>query len=100
MKFGISGDTLSIIISTLREFAEIKKASVFGSRALGNYKNGSDIDLVVFGPEVTTEIINLLSIKLNEELSLPYYFDVIHYETLDSKELKEHVDTFAKGFYP
>lgn len=96
MKFGIPEKSMNIILHTLEQFKEIEKASIFGSRALGNYKNGSDIDLVIYGSRVTDEIINFLSIQLNEELPLPYFFDIVHYESLSNKKLKEHIDKFAK----
>lgn len=51
---------------------------------MGNYHNGPDVDLVLFGGDITEQPENLLRIQLNEELPLPYYFDIVHYETLSS----------------
>jgi len=48
MSFGISNKSMSIIINILRQKKEIEKASIFGSRSMGNYKNGSDIDLAIY----------------------------------------------------
>ncbi|WP_069800151.1 nucleotidyltransferase domain-containing protein [Tepidibacillus sp. HK-1] len=89
----------SSLIGALSRWPEIEKASIFGSRAMGNYKNGSDVDLVIYGSQLTQEIINHLSVLLNEELPLPYYFDIIHYETLKHRPLKDHIDKYAKCFY-
>lgn len=97
--FGITDNSMSLIKDTLLQWREIEGASIFGSRALGNFKNGSDIDIVIYGSNVTTEIVNKLSVQLNEELPIPYYFDIVHYESLTNESLKEHVDTFAKTFY-
>ncbi|MBZ4645255.1 MAG: polymerase subunit beta, partial [Clostridia bacterium] len=36
---------------------------------------------------------------LNEELPLPYYFDVVHYESLKHDSLKAHIDTYGRAFY-
>ena len=99
MNFGISETSMALIIEALTQSREIECASIFGSRAIGNYKNGSDIDLVVYGCQITTEIINQLSVQLNGELPIPYYFDIIHYESLENEPLKVHIDTFAKSFY-
>ena len=99
MNFGISEKSINMIIETLKKWVEIEKAVVFGSRAMGNYKNGSDIDLAIYGSEVREEIINDVRVQLNEELPLPYYFDIIHYESLVHEGLKEHIDTFGKLFY-
>ena len=99
MKFGISEKSTNLIIGALSRWPEIEKANIFGSRALGNYKNGSDVDLVIYGSKLTQDIINDLSVLLNEELPLPYYFDIVHYETLKHWSLKDHIDKYAKYFY-
>ena len=99
MSFGISTKSMSMIINVLRQNKEIKKASIFGSRSMGNYKNGSDIDLAIYGTYITPEILNNISIELNEKSPLPYYFDIVHYETLKHEGLKEHIDSFGKVLY-
>ncbi|AOY75871.1 nucleotidyltransferase domain-containing protein [Clostridium formicaceticum] len=99
MNFGISSKSMEMIINTLMGKKEIEKAAIFGSRSMGNYKNGSDIDIVVYGTYITQEIVNQLSIELNELLPLPYYFDIVHYEALTHDGLKEHIDKFSKTFY-
>lgn len=99
MKFGISKKSLEMLIQSLIHIKEIEKAAIFGSRALGNDKPGSDIDLVIYGSHVTDEVINHIRIQLNEELPLPYYFDLVHYESLTSASLKEHIDQYGKVIY-
>jgi len=99
MKFGIPEKSINMIIRVLLCLPEIEKASVFGSRAIGNYKNGSDFDLVIYGPKVTEKTVSSLSVQLNEELPLPYFFDIVHYESLTNEDLKSHIDTCAKSFY-
>jgi len=66
---------------------------------MGNYKRGSDVDLCIFGSKVTEEVVNKLSIELDEMLPLPYYFDVIHYGSIVNEELKDHIDTYGIVFY-
>ena len=100
MNFGIPVKSMEMILNALASKPEIEKAAIFGSRSMGNYKNGSDIDLVIYGDQITAEIQNQLSIELNEKLPLPYYFDIIHYETLKHEGLKQHIDQFGKVFYP
>lgn len=97
--FGLLNEDLDCIKKEMSRFQEIEQAAVFGSRAMGNYKKGSDIDLVVYGERVTSEIITRLSSILNEESPLPYYFDIVHYETLKHSGLKEHIDNFSQTFY-
>lgn len=99
MRFGIPPKSMSLIIGTLIQKEEIEKASIFGSRGMGNYKNGSDVDIAIYGDSITGEIVNEISIKLNEKLPLPYYFDIVHYNSLKHDGLKGHIDKFGKIFY-
>lgn len=99
MKFGISENSMAFILEALAQWKEIEGAAMFGSRAMGNYKNGSDIDLVVYGNDVTEEIISKLSVRLNQELPVPYYFDIVYYESLTNLSLKAHIDKYAKPVY-
>lgn len=99
MTFGLSEKTRKMMIEALERHKEIQKAVVFGSRAMGNYKNGSDVDLALYGPSITQNTVNQLSTVLNEELPLPYYFDIIHYESISSKPFKEHIDTVSRLFF-
>lgn len=46
MSFGLKSSDLDYIINTIKKFPQIKKAVIFGSRAKGNFKPGSDIDIV------------------------------------------------------
>ncbi len=97
MTFGIPQKTMEYIIGALCQKEEIEKAAIFGSRAMGNYKAGSDVD--IYGKTITRELLNWLSVELNEELPIPYYFDIVHYESLNHVELKQHIDEFGKVFY-
>lgn len=97
--FGITKNSLRIILTELTRYRDIEKVSIFGSRAIGNYKRGSDIDMVIFGCDMAQDSLNELRIRLNEELPLPYHFDVVHYESLADENLKEHIDRFAMTFY-
>ncbi len=99
MTFGLSPKSTGFILDALRRWEEIEKAHIFGSRAMGNYKNGSDVDLALYGPEITGEILLKLGTLLNEEFPLPYHFDLVHYETTDNTDLKRHIDQYGKVFY-
>lgn len=99
MKHGISDKSMHMIQTALAQYQEIENAKIFGSRALGTYKNGSDIDLALYGKDVSEDTIRGVSTKLNEELPLPYYFDVVHYDSLSNSALKEHIRLYAMDIY-
>lgn len=96
MKFGISPKSYSLLVDALKQFPEIESAAIFGSRAMGNYKTGSDIDLVLKGRDVTADTAFSVATLLNEKLPLPYYVDVICYSQINNPDLKNHVDTWAQ----
>lgn len=90
--FGLIESDIRYINSALAQFNEIEIGIIFGSRAMGNYKKGSDVDLALKGKDITSKTIYKLSDLLNEEYPLPYFFDLIHYEGISNVKLKNHID--------
>ena len=92
MKHGIYNRSFQIIYESLSNEPRIKKAFLYGSRALGNAKKGSDIDIEKKKKNITQEIINKISTKLNQEAPIPYFIDIINYNSISNQELKKHID--------
>lgn len=92
MPYGLTHRDLDHINNAIAQFDEISEVWLFGSRAKGNYQPGSDLDLALKGDRITHTTVNRLSAYLNEETPLPYFFDIVHYETLNSISLIEHID--------
>jgi len=99
MQFGVPDKSLKLIVDLIGSYTEVEMAMVFGSRAMGNFKNGSDVDIALFGSEVTTKIAIDISASLNEKLPLPYHFDAIGYSSNQEESLKKHIDDFGKIMY-
>ena len=99
MAFGLTEKDIELIRSTVKEHLEIEEVVVFGSRAMGNHKKGSDVDLAIKGNRVSLRTISRLGTQLNEELPLPYEFDVIDYASIDTPALKEHIDSSGKVLF-
>ncbi|MBD1873206.1 nucleotidyltransferase domain-containing protein [Nodosilinea sp. FACHB-131] len=95
---GLTESDMAQIIGASRQFEEIAAVVLFGSRAKGNYKPGSDVDLAVKGDRVTHRTIAQFADLLNEELPLPYFFDVVHYSGLD-QPLTDHIDRVGVVIY-
>ena len=90
-KFGLYENSYRLILETISNTHKVERALIFGSRAMGNYKKGSDIDIAIFGKGLDFETTSRLHGKLNERLPIPYFIDVVNFETLTNKELKEHI---------
>ena len=98
MKFGLENKDLEWMCKIFSQFPDIDSVIVFGSRSMGNFKKGSDVDLVLIG-NINPSIVNRVKFLLNEEIPLPYFFDVVVYQEIESKELKSHIAQYGKTFY-
>ncbi len=94
--FGLTDDALDKIRACLAEQPEIHWAKIYGSRAIGTYHRGSDIDLAISSDE--NNAAHWLA--LLDALPLPYLFDVTHYETLSHEGLKAHIDRVGQFIVP
>lgn len=87
--FGISDKSFKHLIKALNK-ANIQRALLFGSRAIGNYKKGSDIDIAVKCND--SRAASNLSAFLNQEAPIPYFIDVLDYNHIENTQLKSHID--------
>src|SRR4051794_2089169 len=92
MSHGLLERDIRYILEAIESFPEIAEAILFGSRAKGTHKAGSDVDLAIKGEAVTYDTAVKLAVVLNEEKPLPYFFDVVHYEAIREPRLVEHID--------
>jgi predicted nucleotidyltransferase len=92
MPYGLADKEITQIMNAADKFNDIKTVILFGSRAKGNYKPGSDVDLAVKGDRLQEQTIAQLADFLNEETTMPYFFDVVDYGNLDNPQLMVHID--------
>ena len=98
--FGLNKVDCQYIKKALSHYPEIEQAIIFGSRAKGNYKPGSDIDIALKGKKITDNTVYQLKDELEEQLPLPYFFDLIIYHKITNLELEQHIDRVGKEIYP
>lgn len=98
MKYGLSDRVLEQILSVLRRYDKVEKAVIYGSRAKGNYRPGSDIDITLFGKGLTILDLHNLEIML-DELYLPYSFDLSIFEKLQNEDLIDHINRVGKVMF-
>lgn len=77
---------------------EVEKAVLYGSRAKGKYKTGSDIDLTMFGDELNHSILLKILDEL-DELLLPWMIDLSIFRQIDNESLREHIERVGVVFY-
>jgi predicted nucleotidyltransferase len=77
----------------------VEKVILYGSRARGDHRLGSDVDLAIFGDNITrSHIANIHDLLENESPAL-LFFDVLHYNTLTNEALKKEIDKYGKVIY-
>ena len=95
-RIDLPAETLSQLIAVFSTYREIEKVTIFGSRALGNAKPGSDIDLAFSGRKLTLHLVSQIHDYLEEETTLPYFFDCVHFESIQNRELVNHIRKHGK----
>ena len=90
--FGLLETDISLITTQIMKYSTVTQVIIFGSRAKGNYKAGSDIDLALKGDLITYDVVQSINSELNADLPLPYHFDVVNYHTLTNNDLIAHID--------
>ena len=98
MNFGLPDTLIEKIINILQNHPGVEEAIIYGSRAKGNYREGSDIDMVLKCVKLTEEIRNQIFWEI-DELNSPYTLDLSIYHEIPSRDLIEHIDRVGKPFY-
>jgi predicted nucleotidyltransferase len=95
---GLSAATLDKIITVLAQCPALEKAVLYGSRAKGNHRPGSDIDLSLFGDALSYAHLGQIELHL-DDLMLPYSFDLSLFSQIDNPDLIEHIQRAGLVFY-
>ena len=98
MSFGLPQKTINQIRGIFKKYPEVNQVKIYGSRAKGHYRRGSDIDLAFFSKS-KKDLSSSLFWEL-DDLPCPYLFDLIDYNKLHKQSsLKEEIDRYAKVLY-
>ncbi|GGX02938.1 nucleotidyltransferase domain-containing protein [Aquimarina muelleri] len=98
MKYGLSKISIEKILEVFKANSEIEEAIIFGSRAKGNYREGSDVDITLKGDKLTFDKLLRIESQIEDKF-LPYKFDLSIFENIDNKELIDHINRIGKVFY-
>jgi predicted nucleotidyltransferase len=98
MKFGLKDYMVTAIQSCLAHYPRIEEAILYGSRAMGTFRPGSDIDLTLKGKQLTLSDVFRLENEI-DDLLLPYTFDISIYHQISNAELLDHINRKGVLFY-
>ncbi len=97
--FGLKQTDFDQIRAVFPRYPQVRKALLYGSRAMGNYKTGSDIDLTLCGGEdLTLDILYRIMEDL-DNLLLPYTFDLSIFSHISDKDVISHIRRVGCTFY-
>lgn len=98
MKFGLENAVIVNINTIFSKYSAIESVVLYGSRAKGTFKAGSDIDLTLVGQYLSYKDLVSISLEL-DDLLLPYEFDLSIYQDIDNDELLDHINRIGIVFY-
>jgi predicted nucleotidyltransferase len=97
-EFGLSDKTLETVRAILATCPELDKALVYGSRAMGNYRTGSDIDITLIGASLTMDMLFQLARQFDES-NLPYMVDLSIMASINNPNLLDHIERIGQVLY-
>ncbi|MBN8587362.1 MAG: restriction endonuclease subunit S [Rhodothermia bacterium] len=95
--FGLQQKHIDAINACFAQYPQIEQVILYGSRAKGNYKNGSDIDLTIVGDLDYNSLLKLEN-QL-DDLLLPYKMDLSLKHKITNPDLLNHIERVGKVFY-
>jgi len=96
--FGLPDATVVSMQRVFERFPQVEKVIIYGSRAKGNFRPGSDIDLTLLGQELNGSVLSHILVDL-DDLNMPYMLDVSLFDQIGSDDLLSHIERAGKVFY-
>jgi predicted nucleotidyltransferase len=98
MPYGLKEEFVKQIQHVFSNFPGIERVTLYGSRAMGTFKPGSDIDLTLEGEGLNLQFLSRLDDEL-DELNSPYTFDLSLRKQIENPDLLEHIRRVGVLFY-
>lgn len=96
---GLTDDTVERIRGVLFCHRQVEKAVLYGSRAKGNFRNGSDIDLALMGGnDLDLQVLFRIMDEL-DDLLLPYQIDLSVFSLIDDADVRTHIERVGVVLY-
>ena len=97
-KTGLKKETIDQVCNLFDKNSFVNEGVLYGSRAMGTFKHGSDIDLCLLGNKLDENSLFKLRYQL-DELMLAYQFDLSIFHLIENEDLKEHICRVGMTFY-
>lgn len=98
MKYGLPERTIQKLCEVFSHYPEVEKVVLYGSRARGTYKNGSDIDLTLWGAELSHSVLSRIDSEL-DDLLLPYMIDLSNFSQIENPAMIQQIQRDGVNLY-
>lgn len=96
--FGLTDRALGLLRGLFSADLRIERAIVYGSRAKGNFRHGSDIDITLDAPSMDFDgFVRLCSAV--DDLMLPWNVDLSLLSQIDNADLLGHIARVGKPLW-
>ena len=98
-KFGLDEKVIESIVAILKKYEQVERAVIYGSRARGDYRKNSDIDIALFGDALTFSINTKIFYEI-DDLYWVYKIDLVNINSLsDTDKFKQNIIREGVEFY-
>ena len=97
-KSGLTKEEIDEIRTVFSKYQQVEEVLLYGSRAMGNYKPASDIDVTLKGKNINLSLRTEIEFDL-DDLMLPYKFDISIYDKISNPEFLDHINRVGKEMY-
>jgi predicted nucleotidyltransferase len=95
---GLTKEEITSIRAVFSKYHQVEEVLIYGSRAMGNFKPASDIDLTLIGKDIDLSLQTKIEFDL-DDLMLPYKFDISIYHKITNPEFLDHIKRVGKEIY-
>ncbi len=98
LKYGLNSGVIERINAVFTRWPEVERVILYGSRAKGTHRDGSDVDLTIVGDRLTQSHLLKIANEL-DDLLLPYKIDLSLLRQIEDQALLEHIRRVGVPFY-
>lgn len=95
---GLTKEEITGIKAIFSKYQQVEQVLIYGSRAIGNFKPASDIDLSIIGKDIDLNLQTNIEFDL-DDLMLPYKFDISLYNKISNPKFLDHINRVGKKIY-
>lgn len=96
---GLPDGAIRQMLAVLGDYPDIESVVLFGSRAKGNFRQGSDIDLCLRAPNLSLSDRLQLENRL-DDLLLPWNIDLVLWHEIENQALCDHIQRVGISLGP